>query len=60
AIFPGNEIIRDALEQLPPTFVVCGHSHWESAEAQTLKNGTRVLNVDARAHLLVSRRATPR
>ena len=51
--FPGQKVIRQTLETLPPTFVLFGHSHWESAEARSLANGTQVINVDARAHLLV-------
>ncbi len=51
--FPGQKVIRQTLETLPPTFVLFGHSHWESAEARSLANGTQVINIDARAHLLV-------
>ena len=50
----GNEAIRDLLERLPKTLVLCGHSHWDGHEQEELANGTQVLNADARAYLILS------
>ncbi len=43
----GSEIVRQTLEEYPPTLVVCGHCHAEEP-VHTLANGTQVVNVDAR------------
>ncbi len=47
----GSSAIREILELYPPTLVIRGHSHWNDPLAE-LKNGTQVLNVDARVVLL--------
>ena len=49
----GSEAVRHLLERLPPMLVCCGHHHWDSHEINELANGTQVLNVDAKAYLIV-------
>lgn len=48
----GNSAIREAVEAREELLVVCGHSHWEQPLVR-LERGAQVLNVDARAVLLV-------
>lgn len=48
----GNSLIRECLELDSGGLVVCGHRHWEEP-LLSLKNGTQVLNSDARAFILV-------
>lgn len=48
----GNKLIRQVLEGLPKTLVICGHSHWDQLEQEELGNGTQVLNAVARAYLI--------
>lgn len=48
----GNKMIRQVLEGLPKTLVICGHCHWDRLEQEELGNGTQVLNADARAYLI--------
>jgi Icc-related predicted phosphoesterase len=43
----GSEVVRRALEEYPPTLVVCGHCHAHQP-IHELANGTQVVNVDAR------------
>jgi len=50
--FRGNSAIREAVEARVGMLVVCGHSHWDMPLV-TLAGGAQVLNVDARAVLLV-------
>lgn len=47
----GSELVRSCLLGAAPTFVVCGHCHWD-VPFQTLANGTQVCNVDARVVVL--------
>lgn len=49
---PGSAPVREALEAGPPALVVCGHAHWKEPFA-VLANGTRVINTDCRAVVLV-------
>jgi Icc-related predicted phosphoesterase len=51
---PGNKAVRDLLDKMPPMLVCCGHHHWQGNEMDELDNGTQVLNVDAKAYLIVS------
>ncbi len=48
----GNAAVRNLLERLPPTLVVCGHCHWNGYEHEELPNGTQVLNAEARAYII--------
>lgn len=50
----GNKMIRQVLEGLPKTLVICGHCHWDQPEQEELGNGTQVLNAEARAYLITS------
>jgi Icc-related predicted phosphoesterase len=44
----GSEVVRQTLEEYPPTLVVCGHCHAHEP-IHVLANGTQVVNVDSRA-----------
>jgi hypothetical protein len=48
----GHADVRSALEAGPPVTVVCGHCPWPGSEPLTLKNGTRVLNVEGKTLIL--------
>lgn len=49
----GNQEVRNLLELLPPALVICGHSHWDESRWEELKNGTQILNSDARRYLFL-------
>jgi Icc protein len=44
----GQDVTRDYLEAGSPSFVICGHRHWPGNRVETLRNGTRVLNVEGK------------
>lgn len=48
----GHASVRQALERTHPTLLVRGHRYWTNPLA-TLRNGTQVLNVNARVVVLV-------
>jgi Icc-related predicted phosphoesterase len=50
----GSSAMREVAELHPPTLIIRGHSHWRSPLAE-LKNGTQVLNVDARVVVMMRR-----
>jgi hypothetical protein len=47
----GSPAMREVVELYPPTLIIRGHAHWNSPLAE-LRNGTQVLNVDARVVVL--------
>ena len=52
----GRSSVRQTLQSMRRTLIVRGHAYWEEPLA-VLKNGTQVLNVDARVVLLCRRRS---
>ena len=51
-VLRGNDMIRKMLELSPKNTIFCGHNHWKNIPMVELKNGTQIMNVDAKCILL--------
>jgi hypothetical protein len=52
--FQGEPKMTSLLERLSPTTLFCGHSHWETNQPVFLKNGTGIINADAKVFILTA------
>ncbi|WP_173911892.1 metallophosphoesterase [Acinetobacter sp. Marseille-Q1618] len=53
--FLGEVQLTNLLEKYSENLLFCGHSHWETSQAITLKNATQVLNVDTKVFILINK-----
>jgi len=53
--FQGEPKMTSLLERYKTTTLFCGHSHWETNQPVFLKNGTEIINADAKVFILTTK-----
>jgi len=53
--FLGERQLTKRLEKYAENLLFCGHSHWDTSQAITLRNNTQILNADSKVFILINK-----